>query len=219
MTCICTRSGASHRSLQESFLAVVPQIRAYAKRVFQNRLPQERQELVAETVAWAWKLFVACAVRDRDPNEKLISLLRYSALAVKSGRRLGRPLNSTELFDVARKADSSIRLVPLPQNGRCAGTPSFVNEMLVDRKAFSPAAAAAARIDFATWLRGLSTRNRRIARALASGERTSAVARTFCVSSARIAQLRREFQRSWERFQGDAPETEYQGFELCLAVP
>jgi hypothetical protein len=200
MTTVCTRFAVFEiGSLQKSFLAVVPQIRAYARRVFRHRSLQDRRELVAETIAWAWKLFRAYVRRGKDPIEKLISVLRYSALAVKSGRRLGRSMRSNELFEVCRRADCStqlIRLVDCPWQDR---TP--LREMLIDRKAFSPADAAASRIDIEAWLRTLSGRNRRIAKVLAKGERPSAASRMFQVSAARIAQLRREFRRSWEQFQ------------------
>jgi hypothetical protein len=50
-----------------------------------------------------------------------------------------------------------------------------------------PAEVAAWRIDFAEWLRRLTARLRKIALALAAGETTTAAARLFDVSPARIA--------------------------------
>jgi hypothetical protein len=62
---------------------------------------------------------------------------------------------------------------------------------------------AASRIDFAAWLGMLSARRRKIAQVLAMGESTSAVARRFRVSPARISQIRRELHQIWQRFQGE----------------
>jgi hypothetical protein len=203
MTSVCTHPVANSTcSLQDSFLVLLPQIRAYARKVFRNRLAQERQELIAETIAWAWKLFLSCSRRGKNPMERPSWLLRYSALAVKSGRRLGRSANSNELFRVAHLVDSGTKLLSLSE---CAAehTTSF-NETLIDRRAFSPANAAAARIDVAAWLRTLSTRDRHVAHALAHGDATGVVARTFRVSPARISQLRGEFEQSWQRFQAQA---------------
>ena len=45
-------------------------------------------------------------------------------------------------------------------------------------------------------------RHRRIINALAGGDRTMAVAERFGVSPARVSQLRREYERSWQQFQG-----------------
>ena len=76
-------------------------------------------------------------------------------------------------------------------------------EILVESRAFSPADAAAARIDVNAWLDSLSRRDRRLAERLATGERTGRIARTFGLTPARISQLRDEFRRSWERFQSE----------------
>ncbi len=54
------------------------------------------------------------------------------------------------------------------------------------------------------WLRTLSKRNRQIARALAVGETTNAVAQQFGLSAGRISQLRNLFRAHWERFHGGA---------------
>ena len=72
--------------------------------------------------------------------------------------------------------------------------------LLEDRRA-TPAEIAIARIDVAEWLRSLSRRNRQIAKTLAMGETTSNVARQFRLSSARVSQLRKLLETSWERFQ------------------
>ena len=71
-----------------------------------------------------------------------------------------------------------------------------------DRHA-GPAETAAARIDVAAWLRTLSKRNRKIANALAGGERSSVVAKQFGLSCGRISQLRDWFRRQWHEFQGE----------------
>ena len=61
---------------------------------------------------------------------------------------------------------------------------------------------AAWRIDFAEWLRRLTARLRKIALALAAGETTSAAAKMFGVTPARISQIRDLLRKSWDAFQG-----------------
>ncbi len=77
-------------------------------------------------------------------------------------------------------------------------------ELLMEDRHAGPADTAAARIDFADWLRTLGGRRRRIAETLAKGETTSLAAAKFKVSLGRISQLRRELRDDWERFHGES---------------
>ena len=65
-----------------------------------------------------------------------------------------------------------------------------------------PAETAAARIDWANWLRSLSRRQRAIAGTLANGETTGVAARKFRISAARISHVRSWFKENWEQFHG-----------------
>ena len=62
---------------------------------------------------------------------------------------------------------------------------------------------ATTKIDFTAWLKSLPSRVRRIAKLLATGEKTSIVAEKFNLSPGRISQLRRELAQSWKKFQGE----------------
>lgn len=57
------------------------------------------------------------------------------------------------------------------------------------------------RIDFPAWLESLLPRDRKIARALTEGERTTDLVARFGVSIARNSQHRGEFEKSWLAFQ------------------
>jgi hypothetical protein len=59
------------------------------------------------------------------------------------------------------------------------------------------------KIDFGAWLATLTPRELRLIRAMASNERTKDIASHFGVSPGRVSQLRREFERGWERFCGE----------------
>ena len=76
-------------------------------------------------------------------------------------------------------------------------------DIVVEDRRVGPAEIAACRIDFASWLKLLPRRLRKIALTLASGETTSAAAKRFAVSAARISQLRRLLKQSWDGFQGE----------------
>jgi hypothetical protein len=59
------------------------------------------------------------------------------------------------------------------------------------------------RLDFASWLKTLSTRDRRIAETLDISETTGRVARMFPLFAGRVSQFRGEFWENWPRFVGE----------------
>jgi hypothetical protein len=79
-------------------------------------------------------------------------------------------------------------------------------EVVVEDKRATPAEIAACRIDFASWLRLLPSRRRKIALVLAGGETTNATAKKFGLTAARISQLRQWLKESWDAFQGGGTE-------------
>jgi hypothetical protein len=79
-------------------------------------------------------------------------------------------------------------------------------EIVVEDHRAGPAEIAACRIDFASWLRLLPIRRRKIALTLAGGETTSEAAKKFGVTPARVSQLRLWLKESWKGFQGEAEE-------------
>jgi DNA-directed RNA polymerase specialized sigma24 family protein len=198
------RNQRSNERLQEDFVRLLPEIERYAEHVFRRCRPADRDELVAETVARVWLSFVRLSARGKDPRRVFRPLLRFCVLAIKEGRRVGVRRNSRELCHRARR--DGLRIVSLEDRGDKSRAPW--REILAETKAFSPAQTAAARLDIEAWLNEQSGRNRSIAKLLALGEQTSSVAKTFGVSFARISQLRREFRESWDRYQGNANDTQ-----------
>jgi DNA-directed RNA polymerase specialized sigma24 family protein len=189
--------------LKEDFLCLLPDIDRYARHCFRRCRAADREELAAETIARAWLFFVRLSARGKDPKRVFRSLLRFCVLGVKDGRRVGGHRNCRELCHRARR--DGLRICSL---GDCDDTSrSPWKAILAETKAVSPAETAAARLDIEAWLRSQSARNRSIANLLAGGERTSAVARRFRLSGARISQLRNELRESWEKFQGSTEET------------
>jgi DNA-directed RNA polymerase sigma subunit (sigma70/sigma32) len=79
-------------------------------------------------------------------------------------------------------------------------------EIAVEDRHSTPGEIAGLRIDFANWLESLSTRDRKVAERLATGETTASAARLFQVSRGRISQLRRQFFESWHKFVGELAE-------------
>ncbi len=186
--------------LKEQFLCCLPDIERYAGHVFRRCRPDDRDDLISETVARMWLSFIRLSRRGKDPRKLFRPLLRFCVLAVKDDRRVGGRRNTRELCHRARR--DGIRLCSLEDRHVESG--SLWKEILAESRAFSPAQTAAARLDIEAWLRLQSRRNRSIANLLAVGESTSSVAAMFRLSCARVSQLRRELKESWDEFQGTA---------------
>ena len=188
--------------LREEFLRRLPQIERYARHVFRRCRRQDREELVAESVARMWLFFVRMSQRGPDPRTVFGPLLRFCILAVKDDRRVGSRKNVQDLW--SRAPRHGIRIHSLEERDNRSRSPW--KEVIAETRNCSPADTAAARLDIEAWLRSESRPKRSLARLLAVGERTSDVAKRLRISPARVSQLRRELCDSWQRFQGSALE-------------
>jgi DNA-directed RNA polymerase specialized sigma24 family protein len=189
--------GTNNR-LKQEFLCCLPDIERYAAHVFRHCRPDDRDDLISETVARMWLSFIRLSGRGKDPRRVFRPLLRFCVLGIKDDRRVGGRRNSRELCHRARR--DGLRILSLDSRHDVSGPP--LREILAESRAFSPAETAAARLDIEAWLRRQTRRNRSIANLLALGESTSSVAKRFRLSCARISQLRRELKQSWDEFQG-----------------
>ena len=186
-------------TLRRSFLQCLPQIMAVAGYAFRRHQCEEREERIAEAVAWTWALFVRVQRGGKNPGDFPTALAKFAVKYVRNGRLLGQSRNAKELYTALSTSENSLSLVSLDELEPRTRTPW--KEILVESRAFSPADTACTRIDVNAWLNSLSRRDQRLAERLATGERTGRIARAFSLSPGRISQLRDEFRRSWERFQ------------------
>ena len=193
----------SHRTTSArhaEFLAMLPAIRRSAQVAFRKLPPELRHDLIEEVVANSYVAFARLVERGQADRALATPLARYAIAHVRVGRRVGSRLrigDALSTYAQFRKQFSVERLDHFSDEKGCWG------EILVEDKRATPADVAAWRIDFAEWLRRLTARLRKIALALAVGETTSAAARMFGVSPARISQIRELLKRSWEAFQGE----------------
>ena len=180
------------------FLAMLPAIRHSAQIAFRKLPPELRQDLIEEVVANSFVAFARLVERGQADRALATPLARYAIAQVRVGRRVGSRLrigDALSSYAQFRKEFFVERLDHFDETEGCWG------EVLVEDRRATPADVAACRIDFAEWLRRLTARLRKIALALAAGETTSAAARMFGVSPARISQIRELLRRSWEAFQ------------------
>ncbi len=182
-----------------AFLAMLPAIRRSAQVAFRKLPPELRHDLIEEVVANSYVAFARLVERGHADRALPTPLARFAITQIRVGRRVGSRLrigDALSTYAQYRKQFFVERLDHFSEEKGCWG------EILVEDKRATPADVAACRIDFTEWLRRLTARLRKIALALAAGETTSAAAKMFGVTPARISQIRDLLRKSWEAFQG-----------------
>ena len=136
----------------------------------------------------------------RDPLKRIIAatLATFAPRAVKAGRRLCGRERSRDVLSRTAQRRHHFAIERLPDGCTLGGNPW--TEALADNTQTPPPEQVAFRLDFPSWLKTRSERDRRLAEDLMTGERTSAVGTKFGLSPPRISQLRRDFHEDWERF-------------------
>lgn len=180
-----------------AFLKLLPRIRCYTRLAFRDRSPDAREELIQEAIANAYRAHHRLVKLGKQDLANATPLAEFAIKQVRTGRRVGQPVNRR---DVMSEACRGVRVERLNRyNARLEDW----KEAIVEDRRSGPTEIATARIDLAAWFRLLSRRNRRLARALGRGDSASDVAKAFRLSPGRVSQLRRWLQRHWQRFPSD----------------
>jgi hypothetical protein len=199
-----TAGGAPCPSWHARFLSMVPAIRQHAEICFRGLGGDLRQELIQEVVARSLCDYLRLRERGKEHVAQAGPLARFSVAAVKQGRRVGRRRNVRDVGSKYCRYRNGIKLQSLGErqvNGSWC-------EILTDCRRWTPADAAAARLDIREWLTTLPDRTRELAERLALGESTQNAARLFGISCGRVSQLRRALEHGWRSFQGELPSTD-----------
>ena len=187
-----------------TFVTMLPAIARHAKIAFRHlRSPEAREEAIQEVICNA-----CCAVARLAELGKLdlayaSVLARFGVAQTRDGRKVGCKLN---IGDVMSPYCQRLKDVVVERLDRHDDEENAWAEIAVEDKTTGPADIVAFRCDFSDWLACLSRRDRRIAKSLAIGNRTSDVAKRFDVSAGRVSQLRRELAAAWREFVSDDPE-------------
>jgi hypothetical protein len=189
----------------ERFLPILPKIQAQARFAFRQLRCELREELIAETVAIAFRSWMLLVRRGKAARAFATPLGRYAIRRVQEGRNLAGRASRSDVLSPQAQRRYGIQVQRLVHSD-WQGEPC--HELLLEDRTAGPAETAAARIDLEAWLSQLSPRNRRIALALARGESTGEAARQFQLSPGRISQLREVLRIHWERVHGQGPMAE-----------
>jgi hypothetical protein len=190
------------KQAHDRFLEMLPGIQRRVAFAFRGVPSEPRLEWIQEAVANAYVAFVELVDRGKASLAFATPLANYAIRRVLAARHVGSGLGSGDVLSPYARSNYGIIVESLDTFDEAQG--EWRATLVEDRRA-GPAEIAAARIDIAAWLRSLPRRNRRIAKILASGESTSAVASQFHLSCARVSQLRGELEASWQEFQGREP--------------
>jgi DNA-directed RNA polymerase specialized sigma24 family protein len=188
----------SQRACQESFLEMLPAIRRSAKIAFRTASPEAREDLVEEAIANAFVAYANLVRLGKRDSGFASALARYAIAQIRDGRRVGNRRRIRDVMSGYAQRHKSFCVGSLDYYDR--QDDQWLETVVEDRRA-GPAEIATIRIDFEEWLSMLPRRQRKIALVLASGETTSAAAKLFDVTAARISQLRVWLKESWEAFQ------------------
>ncbi len=192
----------SHR-WNDRFLRLLPTIQKQAEFAFRRIPVERREELVQETIAAAYDMFLRLCRKGKTDLVYATPLTKFAVRHVRAGRRSGSRCNSLDITSPACRG----KRVVIEQLNRFDHHRGQWRDVLIEDRTAGPAETAAARIDWTAWLDSLSRRHRRIACSLAGGETTGAAARKFRISAARISQLRMWFRENWNQFHEERPET------------
>jgi len=184
----------------DRFLAMLPAIRAQARFAFKHLPPHIRKESIDEVAANALVAYARLVELGKEDLAYPTPLAGYGIAQFRCGRRVGSSLNSHDVLSRYARQKNGFAVERLDRQNHETG--EWAEAVIEDYR--TPVADQAAfRIDFPEWLGLRSDRGRRVAEALAVGERTKDVAKRFELTPGRISQMRREFYQSWQQFHGE----------------
>lgn len=186
--------------LQRLFLVILPRIDLHARISFRDvKCPETRADRIAETVALAWKWYKRLAEQGKDATQFVSALATFAVRAVRNGRRVCGQLKPKDALSERAQQLNGFTVNKLPDFSTLGDNP--YSEALADNTVSPVPDQVAFRLDFPAWLVTLSDREQRLVGDMAMNHRTMDLAAKYGISPARISQLRRELESSWNALQ------------------
>jgi len=191
--------------LHARFLQIRERIENHARIYFrQVKCWFKKADYIADTVALAFKWFKRLAQKGKDATQFASVLASYAARAVKSGRRVTGQLKAQDAMSEVAQQRHGFYVGKIPDFSTLSENP--LAEALIDNTRSPVPEQVQFRLDFPSWLRTRTNRDRRIIGDMMVGQRTLDLAKKYGISPGRISQLRREFHDDWQRFCGCCSE-------------
>jgi len=179
------------------FLSLVAFLETWARIRFRFRNSADRDEAVADTIAYGYAAFVSLKMRGKDPSAFPVVFSKFVVMAVAKGRSLGRKFSSQDVMCTNGQCNHRLTVHrfddPIVDGG------GWWRDMIADLRT-NVADAAAFNVDFPAWIGTLPAMKQHVAKLLAHGYATDAAAELVGLSPGRISQLRRELSVSWDAF-------------------
>jgi hypothetical protein len=197
------------------FLSLLPRVQGHAEVYFRSvACPQTKADYVAEVVALTLCWYRKLSARGREPGLFIGAVAAYAARAVACGRRLVAGETARDALSGRAQRRHSFHVARLPVSTRrpaeeLYGAPcgqrhlDAYEQLLADHGRSTPADTAIFRVDFDSFLRTLSPRDRLLVACLAQGDSAAQVAEAFGLSRGRLSQLRMRWCKSWHARHGE----------------
>jgi len=190
--------------LPRRFLTIKDRVELHAKIYFRGvKCWNRKADLVAECLGIAWNWFVRLHQQGKDACCFPSVLASYAARAVKSGRKVCGMVKAKDVMNDLTQQKRGFVVGKLPDFSTLDTNP--LQEALTDNTVSPVIDQVQFRVDFPSWRRTRSRRDRRIIHDMALGERTMTLAKRHQLSAARVSQLRREFKEDYDRFCDSEP--------------
>jgi hypothetical protein len=184
---------------QQGYQAMRPAVLAHLRFTFRFMRPEEREDAIQETEALVVVAYERLFMQGRAAVAFASPLARYAVAQYRTGRRVGGQLNVNDVM--SRHAQRHHDLVVERLDRRYPD--GAWKEVLVEDHRTPVPDQVAFRIDFETWLAGLSRVKRAVTALLARRETTGDTARCCGLTKGRVSQMRRELQENWQAYRGE----------------
>jgi hypothetical protein len=179
------------------FLSLLPGLELWARTRFRFRNAADRDDAVADAIAYGYASFLRLKQRGKDPSAFLVAFSKFVVMAVANGRAIGRKFSSRDIMCAHSLRSHCVAVHgfddPLPDGE------GWWRDMIADLRT-NVADQAAFNVDFPAWIGTLSTVKQQVTKLLAHGHGTDVTAELAAMSAGRVSQLRRELAKSWDSF-------------------
>jgi hypothetical protein len=206
-----TLTSAALASAHQQFESALPTLKKNVRYLLRHRW-RDRDDLLAEAAACAWKAWVGLLTKGRDPIAVgLTGIAAYAARHTLKGRRIGntneggRHKMSVDHRRAQQLGGYKVVSYDTGPTVRSDFGPAAWKEWVATDPHTTPADAAAFRLDFSNWLASLPERRRVTAELLSEGRGTLEVSGQVGITPAAVSQARSWLERKWREYQQEGP--------------